>query len=778
MGGGKFNLRSTTFRFFFVLTILCFPLAALAADLSIKPGDQVVRIDVQTEAQLKLVLDLDLDLWSHEFDVGPIEAHVSEIERKALEAAGLTWEVLNADLYATYRAERSALLVRGGGPFDNYMPLADMIQFINQLAANRPDLCQVIDIGNSLEERDIWVLRITGPAGGGGPDPGDRPGVFYHGLQHAREWITGPTVLYLADYLVNRYDSDPCVRELVDRTEFYLAPCVNPDGYEYTWTTQRLWRKNRRDNGNGSFGVDLNRNWGFQWGFDNSGSSPTPSSEIYRGTAPFSEPETRVLRDFILARPNIRAYMDYHCYSQLILWPWGYTPALSPDQSLFNTLGTTMRQLIQSVHGLSYTAGPINTTIYPANGGSVDWVYGAAGIVAYTIELRDTGQFGFILPADQIIPNCEENLPAILHLSRWASLGLLIELPQGVPAVIAAGQPTAIQVQITPAQETYSPGSGRCYYRYSGSGPFDDVPLTSLGGNLYSATIPEAPCGVPVEFYFTANGDGGYVAKSPCDAPANVHRSFAIDQEDFYTNEFEGSLAGWTVGDVGDNATIGIWGAMDPQGTAAQPEDDHTPAPGVICFVTDGRAGTSIGSYDVDNGKTTLKSPVFDLTAMDDPIVSYWRWYSNDQGAAPNTDVFVVDISPNAGGNWVNVETLGPAGPQTSGGWYYYEFRVSDLIPLTSQIQLRFVASDDAPGSIVEAALDDFAIRDLGCNCPIPGDMNGDGNVDGLDIAEFVHVLTTDPYYHPCADLAEPQDEFTVDLADMVAFIELLLGGP
>lgn len=752
--------------------------SALAADLSIKPGDQVVQVEVQTEEQLKLLLDMDLDIWSHEFGIGPIEVHVSANERKALDAAGLSYDVRNDDLYAAYRAERNSLLLRGGGPFDDYMPLADIVLFINNLAAARPDLCQVIDIGDSLESRDIWVLRVTGPAGVGGPEPGDRPGVFYHGLQHAREWITGPMVLYIADYLVNNYDTDPCIQELVNRTEFYLAPCVNPDGYEYTWTTQRLWRKNRRNNGNGTFGVDLNRNWGFQWGFDNSGSSPTPSSEVYRGPSPFSEPETQVLRDFILARPNIRAYMDYHSYSQLILWPWGYTPALSPDQPLFNTLGTTMQQLIQSVHGRSYVAGPINTAIYPANGGSVDWVYGAADTVAYTIELRDTGQFGFLLPADQIIPTCEENLPAILHLSRWASCGLVMDLPGGIPAVIAAGQPTAVNVRITPAQEVYAPGSGRCHYRFSSSGPFDDVPLTPLGGDLYAATIPEAPCGVPVEFYFTAEGDGGYTAGSPCGAPVNVHSSFSLEADDFYTNEFEGSLLGWTVGDVGDNATLGIWGAMDPEGTAAQPEDDHTPHPGVICFVTDGRAGSGIGSYDVDNGKTTLKSPVFDLTTMDDPIVSYWRWYSNDQGAAPNADVFVVDISPNAGGTWVNVETIGPAGPQTSGGWFYYEFRVADVVPLTSQIQLRFVASDFGSGSIVEAALDDFAIRDLGCTCPIPGDINGDGNVDGLDIAEFIGVLTTDPYYHPCADLAAPQDVFTVDLVDMTAFIDLLLTTP
>src|SRR5690606_14934327 len=136
-------------------------------------------------------------------------------------------------------------------------------------------------------------LRITGPGAAS-----NRPQSLWWGGQHAREWINIPVPIYHAEQLLTRYDTDPEIRALVDSVEFIFVPTMNPDGYEYTWTNNRLWRKNRRDHPNSScFGVDLNRNWGFQWG--GAGASTNRCNDTYRGTAPFSEPETQVMRDFI-----------------------------------------------------------------------------------------------------------------------------------------------------------------------------------------------------------------------------------------------------------------------------------------------------------------------------------------------------------------------------------------------------------------------------------------------------------------------------------------------
>ena len=144
-------------------------------------------------------------------------------------------------------------------------------------------------------------------------------------------------------------------------------------------------------------------------------------------------------------------------------------------------------------------------------------------------------------------------------------------------------------------------------------------------------------------------------------------------------------------GGVGDEATTGVWTRVNPIGTAAQPEDDHTKL-GTVCWVTgQGSPGGGLGENDVDGGQTTLTSPTFDLDGAAHAVVSYWRWYSNDTGGGPNADVFVVDISNDNGVNWTNVETIGPAGPGTSGGWIFHGFDVADFLA-----QFVFAVDTDA----------------------------------------------------------------------------------
>jgi hypothetical protein len=318
-------------------------------------------------------------------------------------------------------------------------------------------------------------------------------------------------------------------------------------------------------------------------------------------------------------------------------------------------------------------------------------------------------------------------------------------LPDGAPDYIDPGQPTPIPVQILDGAETYEPGTGMLYYRYD-DGAWQTVPFTSLGGDLYHATLPAALCDATPEFYFSASGDGGGTAVLPRDAPDTVYHATVGNLITIQDNGCEVST-GWTVGDTGDDATTGVWSWGDPVGTEAQPEDDHTPAPGVNCWATDIRGG-SLGDYDVDGGKTTLKSPMLDLAAYTDITVTYWRWYSNDTGASPNADVFTVDITNDGGASWVNVEVVGPTGSEAGGGWYRHTFDVADLITPTAQVQLRFVAADEGDGSLIEAAIDDFVVVAFECELQyLPGDMNCDGLVDNFDISPFILALTNPAGY-------------------------------
>jgi hypothetical protein len=171
--------------------------------------------------------------------------------------------------------------------------------------------------------------------------------------------------------------------------------------------------------------------------------------------------------------------------------------------------------------------------------------------------------------------------------------------------------------------------------------------------------------------------------------------------------------SGWVGGQPGDTATTGNWNRMDPFPTAAQPGDDHS-VPGVNCWVTDGNGGT-LGQFDIDNGFTTLMSPMLDLTGTPTASIRYWRWYSNNQGSVID-DVFTISISNNNGATWTIVEIVNAASGQASGGWFQHSFEVASLVTPTAQMRMRFVAADIGSGSIVEAAVDDFEIADSSCD--------------------------------------------------------------
>lgn len=351
-----------------------------------------------------------------------------------------------------------------------------------------------------------------------------------------------------------------------------------------------------------------------------------------------------------------------------------------------------------------------------------------------------------------------------------------ISLPDGPPPLLSPDAPTIFSVHINNGLETYVPGSGRLHYRYVGE-DYISVPLTSLGGPVHVATLPPAPCGVQARFYLTAEGDGGGLAHDPFNAPIGFYSAHVGAQAPFVAFDFESETGqGWTVGDTGDNASSGIWNRADPEPTTAQPGDDHTPDPGVICWVTDSRAGASPASFDVDNGKTTLKTPVFDMAGYTDGLVSYWRWYDNSRGTAPNADTFLIDITNNNGASWINVETLGPSGPDSVGGWRYHEFLIAQYVTPTAQIRMRFVAQDTGAASLVEAAIDDFSI--IGQNCVGPsacltqsGDLDGNGLVDGRDVAGFVGAVLT--AFHPCADF---NGDLQATIADVPGMVQALIG--
>jgi hypothetical protein len=183
----------------------------------------------------------------------------------------------------------------------------------------------------------------------------------------------------------------------------------------------RYWRKNRRDNGDGSYGVDLNRNYGFKWGYDDEGSSPQSNSYTFRGPAPFSEPETQAIRR-LCEQHLFQAMISYHNYSQLILYPWGYTSEPADQKALLHKLGQEMSELIEPVNGRYYEAAQSGVSLYLSNGDTTDWALGIIGIPSFTVELPPVDIFHgeFFNSEEDIQSIFNENLPAMLYLAEWA----------------------------------------------------------------------------------------------------------------------------------------------------------------------------------------------------------------------------------------------------------------------------------------------------------------------------------------------------------------------
>jgi len=329
-----------------------------------------------------------------------------------IEETGIPYEVVTHEFYPS--KQEVSIQVGANGEFHSY---SELEQDLLALEERFPQIARVTVIGESLEGRNIYALIISDNVSA----DEDEAEVLFIGCHHAREWISVEVPFLLGKYLLEHYDSDPRIRNLVNNSQVWIIPLLNPDGLEYSIHFYRYWRKNRRDNGDGSYGVDPNRNYDYKWGLDDAGSSPNPSSNIYRGKAPFSEPETQTIRDLFPSR-NFQALVSYHSYSQIILYPWGYTNVPSEKDDLLFEMSNQMSNLMQSVNGTVYAYGPAASSLYFTNGDTTDWALGIHNIPAFTIELPPIDELygGFFNAEEEIQPIFNENLPAAFYLIDWS----------------------------------------------------------------------------------------------------------------------------------------------------------------------------------------------------------------------------------------------------------------------------------------------------------------------------------------------------------------------
>lgn len=658
---------------------------------------------------------------------------------------------------------------------------AGILADLNTAAANHPAICQVVDLtaryampltraGNRL-----YAIKVSDNVA----VDEDEPRFLLVAAHHGNEYGTPIVALDALARLTQGYGVDPAITAIVDEYEIWIAPCWNPDGYPTSRTN--------------AIGVDLNRNYPFLWN--------TSCNTGAAGASPGSEPETMTMMAWSEDR-RFTKVLDFHSSGREVLFAYrpdcgqhalgAWLQAEATSLSQASSYGGAVRGPTSNGEHYQWQLGnfanyafltEIDITQSPSRAGAdaeaVRLWPGTLWMLQRPVPVQghvtdsvtglplEAGIRYLETPFSQGERNRSEPaygryhafLPPGNHTLRFEAAGyaaqeipvtvvagssvqldvqlsppnLTFAFPNGLPAAIDPGGGTAVRVDVVPLLGQPRPGSGRLHVE-SANGA-QTLAMSEIAPHMYRAELPGFACGDSVRFWFSAADTNGQVWTSASNTVPTAFQVVLVGSDTFEVP------SGWVGGQPGDTATTGIWGRADPVATAAQPGDDHTPA-GTQCWVTDGRGG-ALGSYDVDNGFTTLLSPAFDLTATPDAAFRYWRWFSNNQGSATD-DVFRVDVSDNNGGSWVNAETVGVQSPEAGGGWFQHGFRVADFVAPTAQVRIRFVAEDVGVGSIVEAAVDDFEIVRVLCDGAVArggaGCPDGSGTTLRLEQSGSMHL--------------------------------------
>ncbi len=676
-----------------------------------------------------------------------------------LSGLGIAATVLVEDVQAQIDAEAERLArprLRGVGEdwFADFHDDAEVSARVDQLVADHPTLVSRLVLGSTLEGRALYAVMLTAPPVEG-EGMGGRPIVFITAGQHAREWITVSSAMYIIDTLASTFETDPEVRALLEQFRVVVVPVVNRDGYVYTWlstgTSNRLWRKNKRRLPNGVLvGVDLNRNWPYAWG--GPGSTADFFADTYRGASALSEPETAAIAAWVTGQDDIALHIDLHSYGQYVLEPWGWTPDEPADREVFAEGSRVIDGGIFGVDGTPYSVGATHRLLYPASGTLTDWMYGGRGVLSWTIELRDTS--GFIVPPEQIVPTGREALGALMQGAAWLQAQpLIVRSERPLPGAITEGVGEDVDFWVHGGMKRLQ-GPPRVWSAVVSAGfassmaslpppKYMPVEVTHVSGALWRAHLPSGACGEATLYVFEADTAGGGVLAFPAAGPLEPLMAVAQPAPVVFADDFEVDR-GWTIGAPGDTVA-GQWGRGDPSPSATQPDFDHS-ALGKNCMYT--------AAGDVDDGVVTLTSPRIDLSAAPEARVSYWRWFLHVYGVNdPGDDALRAYVSNDDGQTWVLAERTPTTGPETHGGWIASSWRVADFVTPTAGVRVRFTASDLGDGGTVEAAVDDFLVSVPPEACGAAACVADFNRVNGVSVQDLFDFLTAWLDGNPAADV-------------------------
>lgn len=401
------------------LTVVMGALAAAAAARVTFEGERVLDCAIDSAGKEQLVADLGLDVWAY-LPGGRWHVQVDPRASQALAEGGVECSVYIGSVEQLVQKDEAVRVAAAAGAqsyHDEYHRFDEIVDYLRDLCGAHSALCEFTEsIGTSAEGRAIPSMRLAGPGNNGTQT------WFWTSQSHAREWISAAVVQFLLEDLLTGYGSDADATFILDTYEVIVVPVVNPDGYEYSWDTNRLWRKSRGTNaGSSCIGADLNRNAGTADTWGGAGASSNACADTYRGDAFLSEPETQAWFGLWQQYAARTVYaVDWHSYTQLLLRPPSQRGAPDhPNEAGMRALGDLMVPLIAQVDGMVYTS-QTSLALYATTGTILDALVAETGTVfGQTIELRDLGQYGFVLPPDQIIPNALEIRAGIYAGARF-----------------------------------------------------------------------------------------------------------------------------------------------------------------------------------------------------------------------------------------------------------------------------------------------------------------------------------------------------------------------
>lgn len=388
-----------------------------------------IRIENVDESDISLLQYSGIDIDHSNYSRGNfIEFAISQNDLNILDELGYYYDVIHEDLQSFYESRLTRNYSRefGLGSMGGYYTLDEAVQRLDDIHLEYPEfVSEKISLGQSFQGRDIYAIKVSSNVNMNE----NEAEVLYTGMHHAREPMSFMNLYYYIYWLLENYNVDDRATQILDTRELWFIPIVNPDGYEYNRQIAPngggMQRKNMRETCNSSAdGIDLNRNYSFQWGYDNQGSSGDGCSETYRGSSAFSEPETDIVRNFVYDH-DFPIALNYHSYGNLMIHPWGYEPGLAlpaGDDAAFQEIGQEM-----TVYNNYLLGTGIETVGYTVNGEACDWMYGADGIIAFTPEIGANSD-GFWPSSNRIVPLAEENLHPNIVTALYAGALMTSEL--------------------------------------------------------------------------------------------------------------------------------------------------------------------------------------------------------------------------------------------------------------------------------------------------------------------------------------------------------------